>query len=191
MSLIDFFKKGQKKENCPKSGDDVERQCQTVEGSAEYELDDITYIREMKHTMAGAWQQYDVLLAARGYGWEDMKAWADYMSKNDLDISHGTLTVAEITGAEEKEIIDQYQSIGSILQIPAFDTEQGVLAMGGASQKLHAPVKIYWMNQTNYLQFFTLISDETLMRRYIETVIRRSFGTPDEMKLAKPIPVGK
>ena len=191
MSLIDFFKKGQKKENCPKSGDDVERKCQTVEGSAEYELDDITYIREMKHTMAGAWQQYDVLLAARGYGWEDMKSWAEYMSKNDLDISIGTLTVAEIIGAQETEMIEQYHSVGNIQQIPSLETEWGVLSMGGASKKLHAPVKIVWMNQTQYLRLFTLVSDEILVRRYIETVIRRTFGTPDEMKLARPIPSGQ
>ena len=31
-----------------------------------------------------------------------------------------------------------------------------------------------------------LLDDEELMRRYAETVIRRSFGTPDAMKLAKP-----
>ena len=51
---------------------------------AEY-LNDITFIREIKHITAGPWHQYDVLLAARGYGWDMMKDWADYMSGADLE----------------------------------------------------------------------------------------------------------
>ena len=47
-------------------------------------LDDISYIQEMKH-IRGPWQQYDVLLAARGYGWDTMVDWAAYMEPADLD----------------------------------------------------------------------------------------------------------
>ena len=38
-------------------------------------LDDVSYIREMKH-LRGLWQRYDFLLAARGYGWDTMVDWA-------------------------------------------------------------------------------------------------------------------
>ena len=41
-------------------------------------------------------------------------------------------------------------------------------------------------NQTRVLRFFVQSDDETLVRRYAETVIRASFGTEDAMKLAKP-----
>lgn len=157
----------------------------------EYELDDVTFIREIQHMKCGAWEQYDVLLAARGYGWEDMKSWAEYMSKNDLDLSFGTLTVSQMIGTNAIELIEQYHSVGDIHQIPELETERGVLSMGGGSQKLHALVKIVWMNQTRCLRIFTTVNDEVLIRRYIETVIRRTFGTPDEMKLAKPIPEGQ
>lgn len=49
-------------------------------------------------------------------------------------------------------------------------------------------MKIVWFNQTQVLRFFTIVDDETLIKKYIETVIRRTFGTNDAMKLAKPIP---
>lgn len=49
-------------------------------------------------------------------------------------------------------------------------------------------MKIVWFNQTKILRFFTIIDDDTLIKKYAETVVRRTFGTPDAMKLAKPIP---
>lgn len=190
MGFLDFIKR-KNNSNTSISSTDKDLGFKIVAQPNEYELDDVTFIREIRHIKCGAWEQYDVLLEARGYGWEDMKVWAEYMSKNDLDVSHGTLTVAGMVGTKEKEIIEQYHSVGNIQMIPALETEQGVISMGGISQKLHAPVKIVWMNQTRCLRIFTLVNDEVLIRRYIETVIRRTFGTPDEMKLAKPIPEGQ
>lgn len=152
-----------------------------------YEINDITFIEVLQHTQKGTENQYDVLLAARGYGWESMKSWAEYMINNELDISHGTLCVAPIAGSEDIELIDKYHSTNDIMEIPELKKEWGVLSVGGISKCLKQPIKIFWYNQTQVLQVFTTINDETLMRRYIETVIRRTFGTPDEMKLAKPL----
>jgi hypothetical protein len=45
-----------------------------------------------------------------------------------------------------------------------------------------------WYNQTRVLRLFTHINDETLVTKYVETIIRRTFGTKDAMKLAKPVP---
>lgn len=187
MGFLDFIKR-KNNSNTSISSTDKDLGFKIVAQPNEYELDDVTFIREIQHIKCGAWEQYDVLLAACPYGWENMKAWAEYVSKNDLDLSHGTLSVARMVGTNAIELIEQYHSVGDIQKIPELETEQGVLAMGGASQKLHAPVKIVWMNQTRCLRFFTLVSDKILIRRYIETVIRRTFGTPNEMKLAKPIP---
>ena len=153
-----------------------------------YEINDITFIKVLQHTQKGTENQYDVLLAARGYGWESMKSWAEYMINNELDISHGTLCVAPIAGSEDIELIDKYHSTNDIMEIPELKKEWGVLSLGGISRRLKQPIRIFWYNQTQVLQVFTTINDETLMRRYIETVIRRTFGTPDEMKLAKPVP---
>lgn len=58
----------------------------------------------------------------------------------------------------------------------------------GISRVLKCPVKIVWFNQSRVLRLFTIIDDEVLLTKYIETVIRRTFGTKDAMKLAKPVP---
>ena len=69
------------------------------------------------------------------------------------------------------------------------DKEMGSLSIAGHSRTLNDDVKIVWYNQTNVLRVFTHINDETLVTKYVETFIRRTFGTPDAMKLAKPVPL--
>lgn len=152
-----------------------------------YELDDLTYIQEMKHVPAGVWHQYDVLLAARGYGWETMVSWAAYMSKADLNCVSELMTGGMY--GMEIPLIDQYrENGGKIESIPQLQAEKSFLSIAGASSAVRAPMKIVWFNQTRVLRFFTVIDDESVMRRYIETVIRRTFGTENAMKLAKPLP---
>lgn len=150
-------------------------------------IDDISYIQAIKH-IPGVWQQYDVLLAAMGYGWGMMVDWATYMESADLD-GVSTLTVAEMANMPETELIDDYRQCGRNLnEFDKLSVERGQLAIGGISRVLRAPVKIVWFNQTRVLRVFTLIDDEQLLTKYIETVIRRTFGTADAMKLAKPVP---
>ena len=52
-------------------------------------------------------------------------------------------------------------------------------------------MKIVWINQTNTLRLFTFTEDEEPVKRYVETMVRRTFGTGDAMKLGKPIPEGQ
>ena len=66
--------------------------------------------------------------------------------------------------------------------------EHGILSIAGHSRTLNDSVKIVCFNQTRALRVFTHINDETLVTKYVETLIRRTFGTKDAMKLAKPIP---
>lgn len=150
-------------------------------------LDDVTFIKEIRHLNSGLWQQYDILLASQGYGWDYMISSAAYMSKNDLkDIS--SITIGTVNG-EEKELIDEYRKNHErINQLPELPTEHGSLSVAGISATLSAPVKIVWFNQTKVMRFFTFVDDELLMAKYIETVIRRTFNTTEGMKLAKPIP---
>lgn len=153
-------------------------------------LDDITFIREMKSISAGLWQQYDVLLAARGYGWEMVKDWADYMA--DADLEHISQVTTGALGIQEQDITQSYlHHDGRCAQTPELYTEMGILSVAGISKTLKAPMKIVWINQTQVLRFFTLVNDELQMRKYIETTIRRTFGTRDAMKLGKPIPKGQ
>lgn len=153
-------------------------------------LDDITFIREIKHTTAGPWHQYDVLLAARGYGWDMMKDWADYMS--DVDLEHISQVTTGSLGVQEKDITKSYTDNGGRCKsMPELNVEMGILSIAGMSKTLKAPMKIVWINQTQVLRFFTLVNDDLLIKKYVETTIRRTFGTENAMKLGKPIPEGQ
>ena len=157
--------------------------------TSEY-LDDITFIREIKHIPAGPWHQYDVLLAARGYGWDMMKDWADYMS--DADLEHISQVTTGSLGVQEKDITKSYtDNGGKCKNTPELNLEMGILSVAGMSKTLRAPMKIVWINQTQILRFFTLVEDELLIKKYVETTIRRTFGTDNAMKLGKPIPEGQ
>lgn len=130
---------------------------------AETMLDDISYIQEMKHLYGKVgfvlWQQYDILLASQHYGWETMVDWAAYMESADIE------------------------------NFERLTEENGSLSIAGYSRTLNDSVKIVWFNQTRMLRVFTHINDETLITKYVETFIRRTFGTTDAMKLAKPVPI--
>ena len=189
MSIFDKFNK--KKAGASEAQNNKNTSAQPAAASKEM-LDDISYIQEMQH-ISGAWQQYDILLAARGYGWDMMVDWAAYMESADLD-NISTITVAEMANTPGKELIEEYRNRKTKGGIKAFDAlaeERGQLAIGGISRTLKAPVKIVWFNQTRVLRFFTPIDDEELLTRYVETVIRRTFGKKDAMKLAKPVPKEK
>lgn len=156
------------------------------EEAAEVYLDDVTFIREMRQTTVGAWHQYDILFAARGYGWETMKEWADYLAGADL--THVAQVMTASLGIEERDVTASYHEHGSCAAMPELVTECGTLSIAGFSTALHAPVKIVWINQTRTLRLFANTEDETLVRKYVETAARRTFGTADAMKLGKPLP---
>lgn len=167
MGLLDFFKKKKRL-----TSSDV--------------LDDESYIKEIRHCSQEAWHQYDVLLAARGYGWKGMVDWASYMSKADL-MNISTITYSSLPGSKEIECIESFrQNENDFFKMQELKDEQSSLAVGRESKTLKVPIKIVWFNQTRTLRFFTLfLDDEKLMERYIETMIRRTFLTADAMKLAK------
>ena len=192
--MFNFFKKGKKGETSQPTEDKLPKESKepvSAQGNeaenGEEIIDDISYIQEMQH-IRGTWHQYDVLLAARGYGWDTIVEWAAYMEEADID-DISTMTVAETVNMPETEIIDEYRNAKvSIEKFDKLATERGRLSIGGLSRVLKAPVKIVWFNQTRVLKFFTVIDDDLLMTKYIETVIRRTFNTVDAMKLAKPAP---
>ena len=145
-------------------------------------LNDDSYVGTLRH-IVGPWHQYDFTLAARGYGWDYMVDSTDYMSKADL-MNIGTISVSAIAGAAEKECIDEYRSNDKdIRKMESLKHESGVIGLGGMSKVLNGtPVKIVWFNQTNFIRIMTPCEDEDFMIRYMETVIRRSFGKKDALK---------
>lgn len=155
------------------------------QGADDY-LDDVAFISEMQRVVTpdGHWQQYDAVLDARGYGWDMMKNWADYMAVADLE--HISQVETGDMDGEKLNVTESYAQHGeSCRETPELSTERGMLSIAGMSKVLLAPVKIAWINQTNRLRFFTVVVDETTLRKYVETMVRRNFGSEDAMKLGK------
>lgn len=196
MGLFDKFKKKSKAEDYKaedfktedyKAGTSKAEDCKAENCKAEDYIDDVTFIRDIKHIQSGPWHQYDVLLAAQGYGWDYMISSADYMAAADLE------NISQVTSgfidSEDTDITELYKKSNcKCSETEELKNEAASLSVAGISKTLKAPMKIVWFNQTQVLRFFTIVDDETLIKKYIETVIRRTFGTNDAMKLAKPIP---
>lgn len=159
-----------------------------IQASDKPMLDDISYIQDMQHLSGTVgflvWQQYDILLATHPYDWLTMVDWASYIEAEDLD-SLDSLRIAS-PGEGEVELVHIYnQNKVGLKDFDRLKEEQGSLSIAGHSRALNDSVKIVWYNQLRIVRIFTQINNETLIRRYAETLIRRTFGTPDAMKLAK------
>ena len=162
---------------------------QMKSANAESFIDDESYIESIEQLSGRVglitWQQYDILLATQKYGWDTMVDFVAYLET--ADISHiDSLTVADMPDVNTVELSHVYnQSKVGLKNFDKLAEERGVLSIAGHSRALNDSVKLVWFNQTRALRLFTPINDETLIRRYVETLIRRTFGTSDAMKLAR------
>jgi len=162
------------------------------DNEAETMLDDISYIQEIKHLHGNAgnvvWQQYDILLAAQHYDWETIVDWAAYMESADINMIESVIVadLAEAIGTELAHVYNQ-NKVG-LKNFEKLKKEKARLSIYGHSHTLNSSVQIVWFNQTRVLRVITHIDDEIYITKYVETLIRRTFGTKDAMKLAKPIP---
>ena len=158
---------------------------------AEIMLDDVSYIQEIKQLYGKVgiafWKQYDVLLATQHYGWDTIVDWAAYMESADID-KIDSIIVADLTDDSGIELAHVYnQNKGGLKNFERLKEEHGILSIAGHSRTLNDSVKIVWYNQTRALRVFTHINEDVLITKYVETLIRRTFGTKDAMKLAKPV----
>ena len=150
-------------------------------------LDDTSYIQEMKHLYGNVgiafWQQYDILLATQPYGWDTMVEWAAYMESADID-KIDSIIVADLNVDNGIELAHVYnQNKAGLKNFERLAEEKGSLSIAGHSRMLNDSVKIVWANQTRVLRLFTHINDETLITKYVETVIRRTFGTKEALEI--------
>jgi hypothetical protein len=167
------------------------RAKRNVSQIAEALLDDTSYIQKIEHLSGKVgfvtWQQYDILLAACPYGWETMVDLAAYLESADID-KIDSITVADMPDEQPIELSHIYnQAKVGLKNFDKLTEEKSMLSIAGHSRTLNESIKIVWFNQTNVLRVFTLTNDETLITKYVETVIRRTFGTEIAMKLAKPV----
>jgi len=156
---------------------------------AEIMLDDTSYIQEIKHLYGNVgnafWKQYDVLLATQHYDWDTIVDCSAYMESADID-KIDSIIVADLTDDSGIELAHVYnQNKGGLKNFERLKEEHGILSIAGHSRTLNDYVKIVWYNQARALRVFTHINDDVLITKYVETLIRRTFGTKDSMKLAR------
>ena len=149
-------------------------------------LDDVSYIQEMKHLYGNvgiaSWQQYDILLATQPYGWDTMVDWAAYMESADID-KIDSIIVGDLNVDNGIELAHVYnQNKVGLKNYERLKEECGMLSIAGHSRTLNDSIKIVWTNQTRVLRLFTHINDEPLITKYVETLIRRTFGTKASLK---------
>ena len=109
--------------------------------------------------------------------------------------------VAAVLGQDVERVFKTLVTVGKSMQhyvfiVPAcaelnlkkLEAERGMLGIGGSSKVLRDLVKIVWINQTRTLRLFTTQDHGARIEPYVETVVRRTFGTPDAMKRGKKRP---
>ena len=148
-------------------------------------LDDYTWLEEMKHSVNGSWHMYDVSFFAGGYDWNYIKDSAEYMIQNDLT----KVVEVKIADTADHNITEEFLQTGSLLTTPSMDTERRVISVAGFSKVLDKNMMIIWIANARVMKFITDFDDETLIKKYAETLLRKNFGTENEMKMGKPVPV--
>lgn len=138
----------------------------------------VSYIEDMKQLAFKmgdiVWQQYDILLATRGYGWDDIIEAADYLASADMDYIDSISTSSPTE--ETEELVHAYrQSKGSLKDLSLLAEEKGSLGLAGHSRKFDRSLKIVWYNQTRVLRIFSMFDDAALIRKYVETMMQRAF----------------
>ena len=156
MGLFDRFKK---KENAPPPADRP-------------------YVKQVSHMQMGVWHQYDVLIDAAPYGWQQMLDWAGYMAAADIYDIEQVLS----GDSQDYDLTAEYKRCGSLGAMPSLKTERGYLSIAGTSRHLNIPMKMIWFNQTGSLRLFSTVDAGEAIVGYAETAIRRTFSTPDQMK---------
>lgn len=153
-------------------------------------LSDVSFIQSVEH-IEGPWHQYDFTLAARGYSWGYILDTAEYLIHTDL-LNVGTVSLSPGIGEPDRECVREFRECGeSFKAMPSLKDEGSALGIGGESRALGGmALKIVWFNQSNLIRLFIHLDDEDQLTRYAETVVRRTFGTDDAMKKAKPLPKG-
>jgi len=184
MGLFNFFKgeeNGKEKpgtvetQGVQKSNNPLARQ----EGM----LDSYTWLEDVKHSMNGNWHVYDVTFYADGYDWDYVRNSAEYMILNDVT----KVVEVKVADTVEYNITDEFMQYGSLLSTPSMNNEYRVMSVAGFSRVLNKNMMIIWFTNARVLKFITELEDETMLRKYAETMLRRNFGTENEMKTGRPI----
>lgn len=140
-----------------------------------------TNINAVSHVKCGVWHQYDILLSGTIYGWEYILNWADYMAASDMK-QIDLVSLAD-PGSGDINITGEFEQYLSIKNMPSVMEEHSTLGLAGTGNMSRGPIKIVWFNQTKMLRIFITTRNDEFILKYVDTMVKRNFGTKDQMKL--------
>lgn len=152
-------------------------------------LDDTSFITDVSVVQNGNQFLYTFRLTG-GYGWDYIRDSVDHLFTQDLEKETFNLSVGDFNTFTDitKSYLKGRKTGENSLE---WARERGRAKLFGKSKSLKSFVSVFFYNQTQILKLFLPLENKEIATAYIETLIRRSFGTPDQLKLAKPIPPRK
>ena len=100
----------------------------------------------------------------------------------------GSLAKLEVFSENMRQVKFTVENLEEFLEMPELAKEHKAFTLNaGHSKSLCCPIRIEWFNNENYFTLHVKNNDVDLMKRYAETMVRMTFGTPDAFKLGKPL----
>lgn len=147
-------------------------------------LDDTSFITDVSFVQEGDLFIYAFRLT-NGYGWDYIRDSVDHLFSADFGKEDFTLSVGDFNAHDD--ITKVYLKGKKTGEIPLeWAREQNWAKVFGKSKALKSFVGVVFYNQTSIIQVSFSLKNEKIATAYVETLIRRNFGTPDQLKLANP-----
>ena len=149
-------------------------------------LDDASFILECSVSQNGKYFLYTFLLTD-GYGWDYIRDAVDHLCTQDIEKGTFKLSVGDFDNCADitKNYLKGRKTGCHSLE---WTTEHGIASISGKSKSLKSFINVAFCNQTQILKLILPLENKKIATAYIETLLRRNFGTPDQLKLAKPVP---
>lgn len=149
-------------------------------------LDDTSFITDVSVVRNGKHFLYTFRLT-NGYGWDYIRDSVDYLFAQDLEKEPINISVGDFdTYTDITKSYLKGRKTGK--NSSEWERERGCTKIFGQSKSLKSFVSVIFYNQTQIMKLLLPLENKKIATAYIETLIRRSFGTPNQLKLAKPTP---
>lgn len=152
-------------------------------------LDDISLISGISASRNDNLFLYSIRLA-KVCCWDDIRTWVDHLLSADFSKDNFALSVGD--SHEYTDITKAYLKSQKTGAIPGDGvSEHRCAKVTGKSKVLKSFVGVVFYNQAQTVDLFLSFENKKIATVYAETLLRCNFNTPDQMKLAKPIPPAK
>lgn len=123
-------------------------------------------------------------------GWNDIRELVDHLASVDLDREHFTLLIGD--NNVYSNITKEYLMAKKTGKAPIeWTREYSSVKVIGKSKALKSFVEVVFYTNSQLLEASFSLENKRISTAYVETLIRRGFGTPDQLKLAKPFHLGE